>query len=333
LDIPHGEDGMFNVTLTNGGNGPTMVKLDFSGKLAGFVNATKMTFIQVDNTIIIPVTIRDTELISPRDYELVLEIRYANKLETIVIPVNITSSTPEIGDDDDDDEDDEDDDTEPTEIPTVTGGQSKWFIVVIALAVLFIFCALGIYLILRNRRGKKIDEGTEEIQADIVRPEESPFTKPREQLPATIYQTAYPPQFAPGIKHDYTSRPQRMVPATFSAPPQPAQENILPIEELLKGIDMGVPAASTDPSKPPAPPPMELLPQTTVSPGLASAHTHAPVSVPDPSQETGEPPAGDEKYLPSGIMPPPTDDATEDVTKLLPEHSDQRAVEKNEFMI
>ena len=332
LDIVHGNEGMFNVTLTNIGNVPSMVNLDFSGKLAGFINATKMTFIPVGDTIVIPVTIRDTELISPRDYALVLEIRYADKLDTIVLPVNITSSTPDIGDDDDDDDDDDnDDDTEPTETTTAKGGQSKWFYVVSALAVLFIFCAIGIYLILRNRRGKIIDEGAEGIEADIVRPEDSPFTSPRDQAPDAIHQTTYQEQFAPGIKHDYASRSQRKVPATFTAPPQPPQENIPPIEELLKGIDKGDPEASTGPTQPSAAPPPELPPHTPGSPGSASLHT--PISFPDSLQETGEPPAGDEKYLSSGIMPPPMGDTTEDDTKLLPEHSDRGAVEKNEFMI
>ena len=333
LDIAHGNDGMFNVTLSNDGNVPTMVNLDFSGKLAGFVVATKMTVIPVGNTITIPVTIRDTELISPRDYELVLEIRYANKLETIVIPVNITSIKPVI-DDDDDDADDDNDEPEPTKKTTETGGLSKWFYLVIVLAGLFIICALGIFLILRNRRSKEIDEETEEIQADIVSPEESPFTKPREQIPDSIYQSTYSSEFAPGIKHDYASRSQRMVPPTFSAPPQSAHENILPMEELLKGIDTGVQAPFTSPPQPPATAPMDLLPQTTVSQGPPSAPTHAPISTPGSPQEMGEDPrAEDVNFLTSGIMPPPDDDTTMDDTKMLPEYSNHRAEEKNEFMI
>ena len=221
----------------------------------------------IGNSTRIPVKIYDTGLIIPQDYELVLEIRYAGKLTSITIPVNITSAVPITGDDD----------TGPTDTPTDTGGISKWIYLVLGIVVFLILCAAGMFLVMSRKRRKEMDEETEGIEADIVRPDESLFSQPREQPPVTIEQPV-PPQFAPGLKHEYAARTQRAVPATFSAPPVPAQEQIPAVGELLGGIDTEVPSVP-----PPASPPLEQLPQAAVSPGYASVPPpFSPPSTPQP---------------------------------------------------
>jgi len=42
---------------------------------------------------------------------------------------------------------------------------------------------------------------------------------------------------------------------------------------------------------------------------------------------------GGEVPVPGGLMPPPPEEVVEDVPKMLPEYSGQRAGEKNEFRV
>jgi len=237
-----------------------MVEIDFTGMLAGFINATNQVVISVANTTRITVVIYDTELITVNPYELVLEIRYADELITKTIPVNITS--PSLIPDDDD--------TKPTDTPTESGGLSKWHYLLFALTALLILAAVGILLILRRRRGKEVNDDTEEITSDIIKPEESPFSQPHTD-PQQQAETPSP-QFAPSVKHSsYMARSDRAVPGAFAVPPQPPVEEIPSVDEILAPPKQAevrqIPhVAGTSPA-PPSPPPKPVpIPQTATAP-------------------------------------------------------------------
>jgi len=237
IDIIHGKNGIFNITLTNNGNVPTLVEIDFSGKLSGFVNSTKKIILPVGNSSKIPVRIFDTLEITPKNYVLNIEIKYVDTTQNFMIPVNITSREPEI--------------SEKEPIKESSGGNWPYFI--IGLALLFVILGLGVFFILRKKRKDTGDEEEVVVEADIVKPGESPFSRPQQVTQSPLIQ--HPPQFAPSVKHSsYMQKTERAVPSAFSVPAQASREEIKDIKSIISDVPPQMAPPTQSPAVP-APPP------------------------------------------------------------------------------
>ena len=270
LEIAHGKGAMFNITLTNHGNVPTMVEMDFSGILAGLVNATKRIVLPVNESMKIPVSVVDTSSILPDDYVLAIEIIYLGGSETFSIPVKITSLDGYIG----------------STVEKDPG--SIWPYIIIGIAVLVIILGIGVYFLIIKKRKEDASEdeiSEDTIEADIVKPGESPFVRPAPPpVPAPPVQPA--PQFAPGVKHDYSLKTGRAVPATFTAPPQVPKEEVRTIESILADVRPEIAPAPQPPAVPAPPPQVEQLPLRASAPG-ASPASPAPQPIPSGPQIVG----------------------------------------------
>jgi len=245
LDVIHGEDAVFNITLTNRGNVPTMVNFAYLGKLSGFINATDTIVLFPGNTTNILVNLYDTALIAPRSYDLSIEISHPGGKKKLIIPVNIITGDADPGEE-------KSDSPEKRSI-------SAWLYVAVVIALLLVMA--GLFIVVRKRRNEEEESdkiSTDTIDADIVKPGESPFSQPLTSYIPPAEQPA--PQFAPSVKHEYAQKTGRAVPSAFPASPQTPKEEVRSIEAILAGVRPQIPPTPQPPAVPAPPPLVEQLP-------------------------------------------------------------------------
>jgi len=271
LDIVHGKNGLFNVTLTNNGNIPTSVEIKYSGKLAGFINATDNIILAIKANYKLPIAIIDTGSIIPDNYMLTIEIIYHDEIKTFTIPVNITTGASIVDDD--------------GATPDKGSSDKNWISLILGVVALLVILAVGIILVLRRKRSKEEEDyELEKVEADIVKPSDSPFSQTQQ---VTQSQPIPQPQYAPSVKHSsYMQKMERAVPSAFSVPMQAPKGEIKDIKSILADVRPEIAPPPQAPAVPAPPAQVEQLPLRAGEPGTPSV-THAPQPIPTGPQIVG----------------------------------------------
>jgi hypothetical protein len=156
---------------------------------------------------------------------------------------------------------------------------------IIVLALLFLILAVGIIIIMKRRRSKEEEDELEKVEADIVKPGDSPFSRPQQAPPSQLMQP--PSQFAPSVKHSsYKQKTSRAVPSAFSTPPQASKEEPRTIESILSDVRPEIAPSPQSPSVPAPPTQVEQLPLRAGEPGISPASS-APQPIPSGPQIVG----------------------------------------------
>jgi len=209
LEIIRGNNSIFNITLTNNGNIPTLVNLSPYGPISGFVNISRAITLPIDSSRIIPVTITNISSLIDDSYELSIEIAHPGGTETIIIPVNITSWMPTSGDDDADDDVPGKDENSPK-----SSGNKMLFIVLGILLVAIIIAMVIFLLMKRRKRDRLAGEGKFSVM--------SRTDSPNIGIPS---QPAVPPQ------QYYTNYQYSQPPPIYESPPAQPSEPVYPADE------------------------------------------------------------------------------------------------------